>query len=211
MTIDKEQITVNYHWQDADPPLSYRYNQPRILQICKKLNGRRILDLGCGNGALARSLAAKGFDLTACDVDHRGIELAQAHNKENVKFKVLSAYDDPSEIGEHDFDIVLSTEVIEHLYIPRQIPRFAKMLLKKDGHLVVSTPYHGYLKNLLIALCGRWDSHHTTLEEGGHIKFFSPKTLTQLMEEEGFEVIHLQFAGRCHWLWNGMIAITRQV
>jgi 2-polyprenyl-3-methyl-5-hydroxy-6-metoxy-1,4-benzoquinol methylase len=209
--LDQRQITANYHWRNADPPPSYAWNQPRILQVCQALKVDKILDLGCGNGALARSLARAGFNLTACDVDRNGISIAAAHNPENVRFQVLSAYDDARAIGDHDFDVVLSTEVIEHLYLPRQIPRFARRVLKPSGRLVVSTPYHGYLKNLAIAVCNRWDSHHTTLEEGGHIKFFSPRTLKLLLGQEGFQVEAMYFVGRGLYVWNGMIAVARML
>jgi 2-polyprenyl-3-methyl-5-hydroxy-6-metoxy-1,4-benzoquinol methylase len=207
--IEKSQVTVNYHWENAEPPPSYRYNAQRILHICKELGARRVLDLGCGNGALARALSRAGFQVTACDVDRRGIEIA-SQVPSGVKFLQLGAYDDPSELNESDFDVVVCAEVIEHLYIPRQVPRCARAVLKPEGHLVVSTPYHGYLKNLAISILNKWDFHHKSLEEGGHIKFFSPKTLAQLLKEEGFEVARLQFVGRFQFFWNGMIVVARQ-
>jgi len=207
--IDKNQITVNYHWQDAEPPPSYGWNAPKILEICKELGARRVLDLGCGNGALARALARAGFQVTACDVDRRGIELA-SRDASGVRFLQLGAYDDPSELKESDFDVLVCAEVIEHLYIPRQVPRFARAVLKPGGHLVVSTPYHGYLKNLAISIVNKWDDHHTSLEEGGHIKFFSPKTFAQLLQEERFELERFQFVGRFQFFWNGMIVVAHQ-
>jgi 2-polyprenyl-3-methyl-5-hydroxy-6-metoxy-1,4-benzoquinol methylase len=206
--IDKKQITVNYHWEDAEPPPSYRWNSPTIVRICKELRARRVLDLGCGNGALARALSEAGFQVTACDVDKKGIELA-SQVPSGVRFIQLGAYDDPSELNEGDYDVVVCAEVIEHLYIPRQVPRFARSVLQPSGHLIVSTPYHGYFKNLAISILNKWDFHHTSLEDGGHIKFFSPKTLTQVLKDEGFEVARLHFVGRFHFFWNGMIAVAR--
>jgi len=207
--IEKSQITVNYHWENAEPPPSYRYNAQTILQICEELGAKRVLDLGCGNGALARLLSQAGFQVTACDVDRRGIEIASQVDS-GVRFLQLGAYDDPSELNESEFDVVVCAEVIEHLYIPRQVPRFARAVLKPEGHLVVSTPYHGYLKNLAISILDKWDFHHNSFEEGGHIQFFSPKTLARLLKEERFEVARFHFVGRFHFFWNGMIAVARQ-
>jgi 2-polyprenyl-3-methyl-5-hydroxy-6-metoxy-1,4-benzoquinol methylase len=207
--IEKSQVTVNYHWENAEPPPSYRYNAQRILHICKELGARRVLDLGCGNGPLARALSQAGFQVTACDVDRRGIEIA-SQGASGVRFLQLGVYDDPAELNESDFDVVVCAEVIEHLYIPRQVPRFARAVLKPEGHLVVSTPYHGYLKNLAISILNKWEFHHNSLEEGGHIKFFSPKILAQLLKEEQFEVGRFHFVGRVHFFWNGMIAVARQ-
>ena len=62
-------------------------------------------------------------------------------------------------IGNENFDVAIATEVIEHLVTPFNLPRFAKQLLRPGGHLIISTPYHGYLKNLILALTNRWDAH----------------------------------------------------
>lgn len=68
-----------------------------------------------------------------------------------------------------------------------------------------TTPYHRYLKNLALALSGNLDSHFTTLWDGGHIKFFSVDTLSQLVLSEGFTDPQFQFAGRIPYLWKSMV------
>ena len=62
---------------------------------------------------------------------------------------------------------------------------------------VLSTPYHGYWKNLALAVAGKWDKHLTALWQGGHVKFFSIKTLGVLLAEVGFKGIRLH-ARRSH-------------
>src|SRR6266700_523843 len=57
----------------------------------------------------------------------------------------------PSAVGADSFDVAIATEVIEHLVRPHNLPGFAKQLLRPGGHLIISTPYHGYLKNPFIA------------------------------------------------------------
>jgi hypothetical protein len=76
---------------------------------------------------------------------------------------------------------------------------------------VISTPYHGYLKNLAIALAGKFDSHATALWNGGHIKFWSRKTLTSLLEQNGFRVESFIGAGRLPYLWKSMILNSTRV
>ena len=85
---------------------------------------------------------------------------------------------DPSAVGADSFDVAIATEVIEHLVRPHNLPGFAKQLLRPGGPLIISTPYHGYLKNLVLALSNKWDSHLTPLWDGGHIKMWSRKTLS---------------------------------
>lgn len=78
--------------------------------------------------------------------------------------------------------------------------------LKPGGKLVSSTPYHGYLKNLLISLVGGWDRHANPLWDGGHIKLWSRRTLSALLTEAGFKDLQFAGAGRLPGLHMTMVA-----
>jgi len=123
-----------------------------------------------------------------------GIELARK-NYHNCTFIQGSIYNFPYEEVGNSFDLVVSAEVIEHLFSPRELPRVAKKVLKPNGGLIITTPYHGYLKNLALALSGRMDKHFTALWDGGHIKFFSVNSLQRLLTEEGYKNIQFKFGG----------------
>jgi hypothetical protein len=77
--------------------------------------------------------------------------------------------------------------------------------LRPGGRFICSTPYHGYLKNLALALCNRWDQHANPLWRGGHIKFWSRKTLSQLLTDVGFVNLRFSGAGRISYLWMTML------
>jgi SAM-dependent methyltransferase len=139
-----------------------------------------------------------------------GIAVART-SAPNIRFEVLGVDDAPDNLGSAAFDAVVSLEVIEHLVLPRNLPRFAARVLKPGGYLIVSTPYHGYLKNLAIVLLGRWDAHHDPLWDGGHIKFWSARTLRSLMEHEGFVFERFLGAGRFPWFWKSMVLVFRRV
>jgi hypothetical protein len=83
--------------------------------------------------------------------------------------------------------------------------------LKPDGYLVLTTPYHGYFKNLVLSILGKWDAHLSPLWEGGHIKFWSRATLTRLLAEANFEVIDFAGVGRVPYLWKSMVLVARRV
>jgi len=108
-------------------------------------------------------------------------------------------------LGEPPFDIVVSTEVVEHLYSPREYARGCFQALKPGGRFICTTPYHGYGKNLALSLLGKWDAHANPLWDGGHIKLWSRNTLTNLLTETGFRNIQFRGAGRIPYLWMTMI------
>lgn len=206
----KANTVTTYGWTDGDAVQSHDYLARPIQETLARLAAHKVLDLGCGNGAMANWLQGQGFDVYGCDQDEAGIGMATAHSK-GARFQRIGVYDDPDALGERDFDAVYSTEVIEHLFQPRQLPLFAHRVLRPGGHLIISTPYHGYLKNLLIALFDKWDSHHTPLWDGGHIKFWSRSTLTTLLEANGFRVVGFRGAGRVYGLWKSMIIVARAI
>lgn len=207
--MDPSCLASVYSFTSAAPAHSASYLDHRVIAICRKLGARRILDLGCGNGALCGALSRAGFSVTGCDPSAEGIRIAREHFPE-VSFHVMGVYDDPSALGQ-GFDAVVSTEVIEHIFYPRYLPRFAAQVLRDGGHLILTTPYHGYFKNLALALSGRLDTHFTALWDGGHIKFWSRRTLSRLLTEEGFEVTAFEGAGRLPFFWKSMILTARKV
>ena len=95
--------------------------------------------------------------------------------------------------------------MIEHLLYPKELVKAAKKCLKRGGVLILTTPYHGYWKNLVLALTGKMDNHFHVLWDGGHIKFFSVTTLTELLTTERFSDIRFKFAGRYPYLWKSML------
>ncbi len=144
------------------------------------------------------------------DASGSGIDIARAVHGARAEF-VCAPIDAKLvfRLGRARFDVVVSSDVIEHLYQPRLLVACAREVLIPGGWLVIGAPYHGYLKNLALSLLNRWDAHHETHSEGGHIKFFSENTLGQLLRMEGFA--HLRFFryGRFPYLWKHMICVAR--
>jgi len=208
----KNESIAAYGWDSSARPESCGYVAPIVLDIVHGLGARRILDLGCGNGELCGLLARAGCEVVGVELDTAGVQLARRTHP-GVRFHNFGVQDDPRDLLAHErghrFEAVVSTEVIEHLFAPHLLVAYARAVLVPGGSLVVSTPYHGYLKNLALSLAGHWDRHHTPLWHGGHIKFWSRATLTQLLTEHGFRVTGFRGAGRAPWLWKSMILTGR--
>jgi 2-polyprenyl-3-methyl-5-hydroxy-6-metoxy-1,4-benzoquinol methylase len=207
-----ENIVQDYGWNTAEGPKSCNYITPRILAVLKQLKVHRVLDLGAGNGALCGHLGANGYDVVGVEYDAGGVMVAKKAYP-TIPFYRFGVQDDPAALlkDERSFEAVISTEVIEHLFSPHLLPQFAAVMLDKGGYLILTTPYHGYLKNLVLALLNGWDKHLTPLWHGGHIKFWSRKTLTRLLSENGFQVVGFSGVGRMPYLWKSMVLVARKV
>ena len=196
--------TCDYAYDSTDESHMHRYFVPTILRRVAGQPHLRVLDLGCGNGALCKRLRDAGCDVTGVDVSSPGIAVARAAYPD-IHFETLGVYDEPPPNFLESFDVVISTEVVEHLYAPRALASLIKRVLKPGGKAIVTTPYHGYLKNLALCLVGKWDPHHDVFWEHGHIKFWSKATLTRLFTDEGFVVESFEGLGRFPFLWMTML------
>jgi 2-polyprenyl-3-methyl-5-hydroxy-6-metoxy-1,4-benzoquinol methylase len=198
-----------YAYLDGESSHHHAYLLPPLLEMLSEIKRSRqqtlrVLDLGCGNGSLSHLIAQQGYEVVGVEDSEQGVTIAR-QTFPDCHFIQASIYELPFAELENSFDIVLSAEVIEHLLYPRELVRAAKKCLKPNGHLIVTTPYHGYLKNLVLALLGKMDKHFDPLWDGGHIKFFSVSTLRELLETENSTDIEFKFSGRVPFLWKSML------
>lgn len=201
---------VDYGYRDAEHTWSHHYVLPKVAQILDRRawsRSARALDFGCGNGSTAHWLSERGFDVTGIDPSASGIGHARRVYP-HVCFRQLGSEDDLGALGR--FDLVTCIEVIEHCYDPRGVMRIILGLLNPGGVLILSTPYHGYLKNLALAIAGKMDRHFTALWDGGHIKFFSIATLSILLREQGFGNLEIARVGRIAPFAKSMVAAAER-
>jgi len=202
---------VDYSYADAAHTDAHAYLLPRLFAILDDLEGDArppVFDLGCGNGSVAAALARRGHDVTGVDPAPQGIAQARAAFPD-LRLEPGSAYDDlAARFGR--FPVVVSLEVVEHVYAPRRYARTLADLLAPGGHAVISTPYHGYLKNLALAVTGKMDAHFTALWDHGHIKFWSVRTLTALCAEAGLRRRAVHRVGRIPPLAKSMMLVLRK-
>jgi 2-polyprenyl-3-methyl-5-hydroxy-6-metoxy-1,4-benzoquinol methylase len=197
----------DYGFADNDASHMHRHFLPPLFELGGDLihRGARVLDVGCGNGFTAGALLAQGCSVVGIDPSASGVELARK-NYPQGRFEILDASEDLlATLSCDPFDLVISTEVIEHLYSPRSYIRGCFEALRPGGRFICTTPYHGYLKNVLIAVAGMNDAHANPLWDGGHIKQWSRRTLSQLLAEAGFINLRFRGAGRVPWLWMTML------
>ena len=171
---------VGIEFGSAAPMYSAPYLREPVLRLAGRLRpSLRVLDAGCGNGDWAGLFARRGCTVVGVDPSPSGIEIARA-TYPGVRFERTEVTEDILDrLGEAPFDLVVSTEVVEHLYDPASFVRSCYGALVPGGRLIVSTPFHGRLKDIALAVSGaligtttRYTSEVTSSSfHGRHSKF----------------------------------------
>jgi 2-polyprenyl-6-hydroxyphenyl methylase/3-demethylubiquinone-9 3-methyltransferase len=199
-------VIPEYGYEDVTCWSEYLWPSVRKIIESRTFTARRAFDLGCGNGSVSGLISKLGFQVTGVDPSESGVRVAAA-SFPDLKFFKGSTYDDlAAQYGR--FPLVVSLEVVEHCYEPRRFAHALYALVDDGGIAIVSTPYHGYLKNLALAVAGKWNDHLGPLWDGGHIKFFSIAALRTILIEAGFRNIQFVRAGRIPPFAKSMIAVA---
>ena len=167
---------------------------------------RSFLDIGCGRGQLVGEAMRRGMVATGTDISETALEQARAAHPGGT-FTSFPVEERPWPVEAGSFDLVVSFEVIEHLFWPRDLVAGCFEALAPGGHFAVSTPYHGRLKNVALALAA-FDKHFDV--EGQHIRFFSDRALRALLTDCGFEHLDTFHAGRAPGLWANTTMFARK-
>ena len=201
-----------YDYCGTGHEVSHSYLFPTIVKaVGNTPAGSTVLDPGCGNGSFLSLFKQQGWKLHGTDFSPSGIAIAQKQYPA-IGFFLADAQSCVPEIKQHcgPVDLILSTEVIEHLYDPRGFLDTAFKVLRPGGKIVITTPYHGYLKNIMLAVTGKMDNHFTVTWDHGHIKFWSKKTLTFVLQEAGFNIERFGGSGRLPYLWKSMVIVAQK-
>jgi SAM-dependent methyltransferase len=151
----------------------------------------RVLDYGCGDAVMYQFFYEEGYQVEGIDIS----EVVIDNNKKkypHLNFSMTTP-DAPAPFPDERFDAVFSSEVIEHIYDVTFLFSEFKRLLRPGGGLILTTPYHGLVKNIVIALF-YFESHYKIKSQ--HIRFFTKKSLTGLCREYGFTPVKWARVGR---------------
>jgi 2-polyprenyl-6-hydroxyphenyl methylase/3-demethylubiquinone-9 3-methyltransferase len=198
---------ISYQYAAANTSASHSYLYPAVSRFLAQIpRGATVLDAGCGNGTFLSRFQDRGWRLHGSDFSPAGLEFAR-QSFPDINFFLADAQTPYADFlsATGPVDALISTEVIEHLYDPPRFLRNCHSLLKPGGTLVLTTPYHGYIKNLLLALSGKTEFHYDALRVHGHIKFFSRKTIDKALTDAGFTSIDFAGAGRIPYAWKSMV------
>ncbi len=186
-----------HRWWDKNSEFKplHEINPLRLDHIDRKvgLRGKTVLDVGCGGGILAESMAARGATVTGIDLGDKPLKVAKLHlleSGERVDYRLISA-EDLAQERPQSFDLVTCMEMLEHVPDPTATVRACATLVKPDGWVFFST-INRNPKAYLFAIIGA-EYVLNLLPKGTHdyAKFIQPAELANLARQADMRVDHL--------------------
>ncbi len=152
----------------------------------------RVLDVGCGEAQLTAAVAREGHAVVGVDVAEEPLRRAREQHA-GLDVRLMDA-DGEWPFDDASFDAVWAGETIEHVLDTAGWLSELRRVLRSGGSLLLSTPAHGRLRTLGLALSSqRWDAHFDPRAD--HLRFYTRRTLTALLADFGFEQIDVRGAG----------------
>ena len=179
----------------------FKYKWPAISKLMLVNSNGSILGIGCGIEKVLSKIAKLNPKAKIIGVDISKYAIRTASKKlPNFKF-YLTKDGERLPIKNGSIDFIVCLDVIEHIYDTQHIFKEFKRILKPGGNILITTPYHGLIKNIIIVLTC-FDRIFNPF--GEHIRFFTKKTLTKAIKQINFEVTKIGYFGRFYPVWNGV-------
>lgn len=167
-------------------------------------SGDRALDLGCGTGEFTAALAQAGARATGADVAEAALVRARARYSDQdhhppLPFRLVPI-DGPLPFDDNGFDLVWTSEVIEHVADTARWLSEVRRVLAPAGRLLLTTPSHGRLR---VALGG---VERFSEPLGDHLHLYTKRSLRALLQEFGFEPVEVRAVGGAPLLRRSLFA-----
>jgi SAM-dependent methyltransferase len=164
-------------------------------------NGGKILDFGCGQGAMSLRLHDLGYEMLAVDLD------PEDYKCKDVPFEQLNFNDKQAVVAfltkyKNSFDLVLGVEVIEHVENPWDYVRDLKTMVKPGGYILISTPNTtSWLSRMFFLFTGKFHQFMEDNLEYGHIAPITPYHLGVILKAEDLDEVKTISAGLLPRFW----------
>jgi 2-polyprenyl-3-methyl-5-hydroxy-6-metoxy-1,4-benzoquinol methylase len=163
------------------------------IPINKSDNVIKVLDIGCGAGALSEAIKNKGYIVWGIELNNEAAQKAKKRidrviNEDLLKFNEIKRI-----IGENSFDYIVFSNVLEHLYDPFLVLQNYLIFLKKGGLVLISVPNAAVWTNRIKLLFGKFDYCDTGIMDRTHIRFFTFKTAKLIVKKSGCSIKKIDY------------------
>jgi 2-polyprenyl-6-hydroxyphenyl methylase/3-demethylubiquinone-9 3-methyltransferase len=202
MNVDQSEIAkfsaLAHRWWDPNSEFKplHAINPLRLnwIKSFVSLEGKKVVDVGCGGGILAESISQSGADTTGIDLSEKALKVAELHALEvgaNLTYRSISAEDFANEQPEQ-YDVVTCMEMLEHVPDPASVVRACAKLCKPGGTLFFST-LNRSPKSYLFAIIGA-EYILKLLPKGTHeyAKFIKPSELVAFTRQAGLQMLGMK-------------------
>lgn len=162
------------------PPIRYLLRRERVLKLARGLPRGKLVEVGCGAGALLQDLSLSGFEATGVETSSRAREVARAISESLAGPEVIA--DAPGRGWQGQWDVVCAFDVLEHIEDEDHALAQWTSWLKPGGHLLISVPAHR----------SRWGAGD---EWAGHFRRYDWVDLEGLLQAHGLSIEHLECYG----------------
>jgi 2-polyprenyl-3-methyl-5-hydroxy-6-metoxy-1,4-benzoquinol methylase len=171
--------------EQAEAPWRQKLFEERLRHLQRFVRSGRLLEIGCASGEFLRLAAQAGFDVEGVEPEPvTSVAARQTHGLNVITGTLVEASYPPD-----SFDAVVLFHVLEHLDSPRQTVTEINRILKPGGILVIETPN---IDTIWFRLLGaRWRQFIPD-----HYYFFTPRTLSRLLQETGFQTLQVKRVGK---------------
>jgi 2-polyprenyl-3-methyl-5-hydroxy-6-metoxy-1,4-benzoquinol methylase len=205
-----------YHeslWEQVPQGLRPLHMATRLAFLLERVPaGARVLDVGCGEGWFTAALARAGREVVGIDVAQEPLRRAREREEglgaERLDLRLVPA-EGPWPLQDASFDAVWGGEVMEHVADTSGWLSEVRRVLRSGGALVLSTPAHGPLTRLALGLSGRAFASRFD-PRSDHLRFYTRRTLTELLSDFGFERIETGGTGGLPGARSTLLAAARR-
>ena len=195
------------YWENTDALNDYSYKLKLIKKLVPVELNLEVLDFGCGKGAFIKDILSLNptLKITGADISQTAISAARK-KLSGQKFYLLGE-GKKLPFKDNSFDFILALDVFLHIYDTELIFNEITRVLKPGGKILITLPFYGLLKNIIIALIGFEEVYNP---RNGEIRFYTKNTLLKEIKAVGLKPLLFGYFGRFYPLSRAMYCISKK-
>ncbi len=164
-----------------------RVRESRISELFPTdVKDQKILDIGCSDGSFGSNLTKQGANVYGVDISPLAAKLAKKKLEDTF---VVDVNNQKLPFSAKYFDLIIASEVIEHLFDPKFFLSEVNRVLKDNGSFIITTPNFLYWGNRIKFFLGKFKYEKSGVFDESHIHFYTYTSLKAELKESGLKII----------------------